>query len=95
MKKEMMKSEIEIFVCNHKRDNKEDCFHKGGKELTDEVKKWSKENSKSVVKVFRSGCLGKCEEGIAIASYPKKEFLLNVKSEDADEIKEYIKNQVV
>lgn len=90
-----MKSQIEIFICNHKRDNKEDCFHKGGKVLTDQIKKWSKEQSGPAVKVYRSGCLGKCEEGIAIATYPKKEFLLNVEAKDGEEIKEYIKHQVV
>lgn len=94
MKKEKMKSQIEIYICNHKRDNTEDCFHKGGKEVTDNVKRWAKENYSGEVKIYRSGCLGKCEQGIAVASYPAKDFLLEVTREDAEEIKDYIKKQV-
>lgn len=94
MKKEKMKSRIEIFICNHKRENTEDCFHKGGKDLTDVVKKWAKGNYPNDVKVYRSGCLGKCEDGIAICTYPQKDFLLDVKKEDVKEVKDYIKNLI-
>jgi predicted metal-binding protein len=86
MKKEKLKTQVEIFVCNHKRDDDENCADKGAKELTDKLKKWSKEHHKGEIKVFRSGCLGKCSEGIAMACYPEKKFLLDVKSDDAKEI---------
>ena len=42
MKKEKLKSVMEVFICNHKRDG-EDCSDKGSKELTDKLKMWSKE----------------------------------------------------
>lgn len=82
MKEEKIKTKIEVFVCNH-----EDCKERGSKELTDKLKKWSKEEYKGEIKVFRSGCLGKCSEGIAMAFYPEKKFLLNVKEDDVKEIK--------
>ncbi|WP_408098725.1 (2Fe-2S) ferredoxin domain-containing protein [Peredibacter sp. HCB2-198] len=89
MKKEKMKTEIEVFICNHSRDSGDDnCAAKGAKELTDKLKKWAKEEHKGEMKVFRSGCLGKCSEGIAIACYPQKKFLLEVVPEDYKEIKE-------
>lgn len=91
MKNESMKSNIEVYICNFERSGEESCFAKGAKELTDELKKWSKDESNKGLKVIRSGCLGKCSEGIAIACYPKKEFLLDVKKEDAEEIKKGLK----
>jgi (2Fe-2S) ferredoxin len=88
MKNEKMKSSVEIHICNHRRDEKgkEDCFSKGSKDLTDELRKWAKENHGKDLKIFRSGCLGKCSEGIAIACYPQKNFLLEVTPDDAKEI---------
>ncbi len=87
MKSEKMKSYVEIHVCNYEREGKESCIEKGAKELTDRLKKWAKEETNKEVRVFRSGCLGKCDEGIAIACYPEKKFLLNVKEDDFKEIK--------
>lgn len=90
MKNEKMKSDVEVFICNYKRDNDESCAQKGSKELTDKVKKWVKEKYGKDVKVYRSGCLGKCSEGIAIAMYPEKKFILEVAEDDDSEIKEKI-----
>jgi len=87
MKKEQLETKFEIFVCNHKREDGECCFDKGSKDLTDDLKKWAKDNYRSEMKVYRSGCLSKCSEGIAIACYPEKKFLLEVKTSDAQEIK--------
>lgn len=87
MKKEKLKTQVEVFVCNHSRTGNEACFEKGAKDLTDKLKKWSKEEHKGDIKVFRSGCLGKCSEGIAIACYPEKKFLLDVTTDDLKEIK--------
>lgn len=88
MKKEKLKTEIEVFVCNQHRDDKDDCGSKGAKELTDKLKKWAKEEHKGEIKVFRSGCLGKCSEGIAVLCYPEKKFLLEVEADDHKKIKE-------
>lgn len=87
MNKEKMKTQVEVFICNHSRDDSDNCAALGAKELTDKLKKWAKEEHKGEIKVYRSGCLGKCSEGIAIACYPEKNFLLEVKPDDAKEIK--------
>ncbi|HXH73823.1 MAG TPA: (2Fe-2S) ferredoxin domain-containing protein [Bacteriovoracaceae bacterium] len=91
MKHEKMESLVELHVCNYSRDNAESCSDKGAKELTDNLKKWVKENHKGEMKVFRSGCLGKCENGIAMACYPEKKYILNARAEDAEEIKKGLK----
>jgi predicted metal-binding protein len=87
MKQEKLNSSIEVFICNHHRDDDQSCAQRGGKELTDQLKKWAKEETNKEIKVFRSGCLGKCADGIAIACFPSKKFLLHVAVEDVDEIK--------
>jgi predicted metal-binding protein len=87
MKDEKIKSTVEVFVCNHSREHEEACFEKGAKDLTDKLKKWAKEETNKEIKVVRSGCLGKCSEGIAIACFPEKKYLLDVKNEDLEEIK--------
>lgn len=91
MKKEKIKTTLEVFVCNHHRDGDEACFEKGAKNLTDNLKKWAKNEYKSDIKVYRSGCLSKCSEGIAIACFPGKEMLLEVKESDEKEIKKGLK----
>jgi (2Fe-2S) ferredoxin len=88
MKNEILNSSIEVFICNHHRDGDENCLDKGAKLLTDNLKKWAWEETGKQIKVFRSGCLGKCAEGIALCVYPQKKFLLEVKMSDEDEIKE-------
>jgi (2Fe-2S) ferredoxin len=87
MKSEKMKSLVEVHICNYHRDGKENCFDRGAKDLTDRLKKWSKEETDKQVKVYRSGCLGKCSEGIAIACYPEKKMYLDIKEDDFKEIR--------
>ena len=95
MKNGKIASNMEVFVCNHHRDDAENCLDKGSKNLTDELKKWAKEEMNKEIKVFRSGCLGKCSEGIAMACFPQKNFLLEVKSEDLVEIKKGLKEALI
>lgn len=91
MKQEQLKSKMEVFVCNHKRENEECCFDKGSKELTDQLRKWTKEELNKEIVFYRGGCMGRCSEGIALACYPEKKFILDVKLTDLEEIKEGLK----
>ncbi len=94
MKSEQLKSYIEVHICNHRRDDEECCYDKGAKDLTDKLKKWAKEETNKEVRVFRSGCLGKCSEGIAMACYPDKKLLLDVSEDDYKEIKSMLKKRL-
>ncbi len=87
MKDEEIKSFMDVFVCNHHRAGDENCLDKGAKDLTDKLKKWAREETNKEIKVFRSGCLGKCSEGMAMACFPQKKFILDVKQDDFSEIK--------
>ena len=88
MKEEKLKTEVEIFICNHHKDGKDNCADKGSKDLTDKIKKWAKEEHKQEIKVFRSGCLGQCSDGIAALCYPEKKFWLKLSEDDGKKIKE-------
>ena len=87
MKKEKLNTKVEVFICNHKRENDECCENKGAKDLTDKLKKWAKEEYKGEIKIFRSGCLGRCSEGLVMACYPEKKFILEASVDDLKEIK--------
>jgi predicted metal-binding protein len=92
MNEEKIRTQVEVYVCNHSRDGSKACAELGAKEVTDKLKKWAKEEHKGEIKVYRSGCLGKCDEGIAIACYPEKKFLLEVTTDDTKEIKHRLKD---
>lgn len=87
MKKDKLKTQVEIFICNHKRDGEKACADSGAKDITDTIKKWAKEEHKGEIKVFRSGCLGRCSEGVVAVCYPEKKYLLEIAVDDVKEIK--------
>jgi (2Fe-2S) ferredoxin len=87
MKKENINTKLEIYICNFKRDTGENCFDRGAKELTDNLKSWAKKEYPKDIKVVRGGCLGKCSEGIAMSCYPEKKYVLDIKLEDEGDIK--------
>lgn len=94
MNTDQMLSKVQIYICNHDREDREACAQKGAKDLTQNLKSWAKENYPGEVKVYRSGCLGKCSEGMVLTCYPSKDFLLNVELKDEDDIKEKIKGLI-
>ena len=94
MKKENIKTKLEVFVCTHHRDDRESCAGSGSEELFKNLKYWSKEEHKGVIKVTKSGCIGKCKEGIAIACYPERNLLLEVTTNDEEELKRLFASKV-
>ncbi len=83
MKETSIRSTLEVYVCNFGKS----CSKYGSPELADGLKKWAKEEYDGSIKVVRSGCLGQCDDAIAIACYPERKFLLGVRPEDVQEIK--------
>jgi len=94
MKEEILKSYIEMHICNHSRDDRENCAKLGAKVLTDEIKSWAKETHGKEIRIFRSGCLGKCSEGIAAVCYPDHKLFTEVQTSDAKELKIYLENRL-
>ena len=79
-----------IFVCTHKRPDghpKPCCADRGGRELRDDLKSMvKKEGLEGQVRVFQSGCLGGCEQGVMAVKYPDGELMMAVKPEDLRQI---------
>jgi hypothetical protein len=87
MKERSINSHLEVYVCNFGKE----CSKKNSPELADKLKKWAKDEYEGQIKVVRSGCLGQCEDSIAIACYPEKKFLLDCRTDDVEEIKRGLK----
>lgn len=83
MKEKEIKTQMEVYVCQYGKE----CSKHDSADLADKLKKWAKEEHKGDIKVIRSGCLGQCDDHIAIACYPQRKFLLNVETDDFKEIK--------
>jgi predicted metal-binding protein len=87
MKEKEIETKLEVYVCNFGKA----CSKHHSDELADKLKKWAKEHHKGEIKMIRSGCLGQCDDAIAIACYTKnndRKFFLNVKKNDFEEITE-------
>jgi (2Fe-2S) ferredoxin len=79
-----------IFVCTHKRPDghpKPCCADRGGREIRDELKSMVKEEGlEGQIRIFQSGCLGGCEQGVMAVKYPDGELMMAVKKEDLKQI---------
>lgn len=77
--------QFHLFVCTNSRDGKESCAQKGSVELRDKTKELCRElASKAHLRINSSGCLGRCEKGIAAVLYPEGKWFENLKSSDSD-----------
>lgn len=79
-----------VFVCTNKRPDgspKPCCADRGGVQLREELKQMAREQGlEGRVKIFASGCLGGCEQGIVALSFPKSELMFGVTREDLQKI---------
>lgn len=74
-----------LFICTNKRENGASCAAKGSMELRTAMKEICQDESRGwhgKVRVNASGCLGRCEEGIAAVLYPQGEWLTQLKKDD-------------
>lgn len=80
-----MKLEQHLFICTYQRDQGESCGAKGSSKLRDQLKTAvSKQHPewKGRVRINASGCLGRCEQGIAAVLYPEATWWTELKSDD-------------
>ncbi len=88
MRTEDKKLKAHLFICTHQRDDRASCAGAGSAQLVSELKDWVKsENLKESIKVTRSGCLGRCEEGIAAVCYPAGQWFTELTAQDQDVLK--------
>ena len=78
--------EAHLFVCTNKKEKGESCYAKGSIELRTKLKEICQNESlgwHGKVRVNASGCLGRCEEGIAAVLYPKGEWFTGLTKDDS------------
>ena len=63
-----------VFVCTNKREeghHRGCCFEKGALDLMTKLKRASREMGLDDIRVNKSGCLDRCEDGPACVVYPE------------------------
>jgi predicted metal-binding protein len=87
--------DLHILVCTNQKEKGESCGPKGGQEIVDHLKAWTKEQKfPGKVRVNKSGCLGKCESGIACVAYPKGKWVLEARPSDLPAIEQWIRENL-
>ncbi len=75
--------EKHIFVCCNVKADGTGCGARGGEELRAKLKKQGLEKGLAKLRVNKAGCLGFCEESVAVGVYPEGKFFVEVKPEEA------------
>jgi len=79
-----------IFVCTLSRTeghHKPSCGRQGGSGLRDQLKMMVEEKGlEQSVKVLQSGCLGGCEFGPAIMTFPDNKISFQVRENDLEKL---------
>jgi predicted metal-binding protein len=85
--------DLHLLICTNSKEKGESCGPKGAQGLVDHLKVWVKaQGFAGKVRVNKSGCLGKCESGIACVAYPMGEWALKVNSQDGAELERWIRD---
>lgn len=79
-----------VFICmNEREDGRPCCGFRGAKPAQEHAKRRIKQlnlNGQGKVRINKSGCLDRCEEGPVIVIYPQGTWYTYVDSKDIDEI---------
>ncbi len=89
------KLDFHFLICTNARDNGKDCASKGSQQILDELKSWAKEQKfTQKIRINKSGCLGRCEEGVVAVAYPSAEWLVNIGTNELEEMKKFVQSKV-
>lgn len=85
------KLDFHFFICTNVKEKGGDCSSKGSVQMLEELKAWAKTQSFSKkIRINKSGCLGRCEEGMVAVAYPSNEWIINARSQDLEAMKQFI-----
>lgn len=85
------KLDFHFFICTNAKEKGGDCATKGSLQMLEELKSWARDQKFSKkIRINKSGCLGRCEEGIVAVAYPQNDWIVNAKSSDLEEMKQFI-----
>jgi len=90
VKKETIPFEVQIFVCtNDQKGDKPSCGDHQGEAVFKELRRIAKEKGLHPrIRVSQAKCLGKCNEGVNIMTYPEKEWYSHVTLDDIDQLQD-------
>lgn len=89
------KLDFHFLICTNARENGKDCAAKGANLMLEELKAWAKTQGFSKkMRINKSGCLGRCEEGVVAVAYPSSEWIINASTNDLEEMKKFIAKRV-
>lgn len=82
-----------LFICTNAPGVENKCHFKGGEKLHAKVKQLARDlPDAQEIRVNKSGCLHKCEHGIAAVLYPKGEWKLNLIENDEQALLDLLKD---
>ena len=83
-----------VFICtNQKEGGKKCCAQGGGEQVFLEMKRLVKElnmHGPNKVRISRSGCLGRCQEGPCVVIYPEGKWLTYRNSDEVKTLVDHI-----
>lgn len=76
-----------VFICTNCTYEEDQKTIGPSNQLRDEAKDLAKSKwDKSKVRINKSGCLGRCEEGVAAVIYPQEKWLTGLKQTDSEKV---------
>ena len=84
MKREANNLKQQLFICCNTKQDGSGCGPKGAEALRLRLKDRVQALKDPSVKVTKSGCLGKCSEGIAAMLYPEGSLITEIGQNDED-----------
>lgn len=93
MKENPLPHEIEIFVCINGRDKGErtSCARCGSEAVQKRLKELVKKRGlRDRIRVSKSGCMDRCEEGPNVMVFPHNQWYSGVKKEDVEALLEKV-----
>jgi (2Fe-2S) ferredoxin len=99
MKQDQDYFDFHLLICTNERATGDNCCAKGAGKLIEELKPWLKDELQKAGKtgkgrINKSGCLGRCSEGIACVAYPSGEWFTDVKVDDVEKLKDWIRAKI-
>ncbi len=91
------KIKAHLFICTNSKEKGECCKSKGGEKLRIAVKKLMDEKHpewKGQYRVNGSGCLGRCEDGIASVLYPQSVWKTNLTLDSTNELFQLLESEI-
>ena len=88
MKQRPQRQVATLFVCTCKRKKKKDCCARFGSEKTlEQLKARIKARRlQHLIRVYPSGCIGKCSKGPNVLSFPDNRWSSRVSAADVDDL---------